>query len=244
MSIAPTVRSTAEQRARLIWIGGAAVAVLAVAYVAVKSRVAPSARAPAPAATVAAAVPSATSSAAVPTLAASAAPSATALSSAEVAGAVDACMVSLLPRGNHVDRPPELARVCTLADPAEAARTIRSEVVLSGRGREVSDAMVEWSQLVWYDIAALVVMRARCCPGPVPLEKGGVYALCDMHATLLDLEGAAKRRDRDALANATDAYQRAIRCLWKGDHGDAVGHGKKPHVFERTVFEQLLARIE
>ena len=198
----------------------------------------PAALAPAPSA----APPSASAEAppAAPPSASAEAPPAAALPAApSEARPLDTCVVAQLPPDAFPASPrPDFAWLCAETDPRRGASDFKRRVVQAAGGG-VTEAMREWAQLQWYEMASFAVLRARCCPAPAPLALPLPMGTCDPLARSLDALGAAAagRGDVDA---ALARYRAAIHCaLSSGASGDYIYRTRPPAAAEAALRRTL-----
>jgi hypothetical protein len=199
----------------------------------------------------------ATTASATASVAASATASATASVAASTAAAATgsagaaagqsgaaACMMPLFSQDAFVSPPAALNAVCTITDPLKGADLIRSEVILGGQGRVLSDSMREWGVLGWYEMAVFSVLQYACCPSRPALQIPLSVPTCDIETPLKDLAAAATdpASDDAKIKAAFDAYTKAARCIAR--HGGASGFGRKgaPQGGEDIAFQKTLDR--
>ena len=125
------------------------------------------------------------------------------------------CLEPLFPEGTFRGDESGLEGICAIDDPVVGASTIRTRVVLAGRGHGVTPGMREWSALGWYAMAAFAVARGRCCPSASPLVAPAV-ASCAVDDSLTTLAGAVSRGDETTSEQALESYREAIGCIGRG----------------------------
>jgi len=125
-------------------------------------------------------------------------------------GDADACLRRLFPPGAFPDGA-SLSSVCSEVDPRAAASFLSVKVVRPGHGR-TTDAMREWAQLSWYELAVVAGMRGACCPATSPeLELPASVGNCPPLGTALHaVESAA--REESSLAPPLDQFRAAVDC--------------------------------
>lgn len=153
---------------------------------------------------------------------------------------VGACFAGLLPPDAFPTKRPDLRILCTERDAYRTMLRLKSELVRTG-GREVTEAMREWSQLGWYETAAFALMRAHCCPDAPPLAVPSVVAGCGMQDVLADLGRAVGTpgQERQAVTRFGDA----ARCIAAKGYPDLFGRDGPPYGGEVAFFERVLERV-
>ncbi len=213
----------------------AAGAATAGASPATSSSAQPEARGDAASATVAAPAPGADASASP---VAAAPPAAT----PAPAGDLVSCVTPLFAEATF--REPEAASLgflCEETDPRVAAPRLKEQIVLS-RGPAITAGMKEWSAMSWYEMAAVAILRARCCPGAPALTLPSNGGTCPALEEVLTELGRVAASGKDATAELK-RHDEAVLCLVRT--GGAV-HYSYPLLARldqpRAVFDKTLAR--
>jgi hypothetical protein len=152
-------------------------------------------------------------------------------------------MASLFPEGSFEGAPPSFDPICSARDPRKAAQVVKTLVVKSGEGRGVTDGMVEWSRLGWYEMAAFVVLHGRCCDGELALIDKRPFDACKLRRSLVDLHAAVRKRDAAAIEERVKGYEKVVRCVARLDLAEIFQQQGRPSTQEREVFDKTIARL-
>jgi hypothetical protein len=173
--------------------------------------------------------------------AASAAASADAVSAPED---VSACLRSLFSKDAFVAKSPSLRFVCEEPKPKDIASRLRVAIVDSAGGH-VSDSMKEWSQLGFYELAVVAMLRGQCCEAVKPLELLAALEGCgDLGEALEALVVASRpRADEAALDRAVERFDGDIRCAVKLGRGPTYGYASVLPG-EASVFGKIRSRMK
>jgi hypothetical protein len=187
-----------------------------------------------------AAVPSAMSSARAP----STSPSDTRSTTAPAPrGDLAACVAPAF-ASESFDAATDFSFVCGETDPLKIGNQIRTELVRARHG--VEGGMKDWALLGWHELAAVALIRGRCCPGAKPLALAEAPS-CAPVATVLDSLTSAARAATDpkdaTLAAAGSAYTTEVYCLVRSNVGHRFGHPQPPDGGEDTTFQRFLDRF-
>jgi hypothetical protein len=169
----------------------------------------------------------------------SAAPSA---SVAAGPSARDRCMAKLFPRNTFTGDPPSFDGACHATDPREGAQSIKTLVVEAGEGRGITDGMVEWSRLGWYEMAAFAILHGRCCDTSLELE-GKPFSLCEVGDALERVHEASRTKDRRQVGKSVDVYRRAARCAARGGMSGLFGQTARPTPQQLEVLQKTMTRL-
>lgn len=184
----------------------------------------------------------------IPTATAAAATSAAATGPDALAPANDeqlrACVLQAFPKGTFAGLQPGFAFICETSDPHEGAKITRSRVVWARQGRLLTEAMREWSQLGWYEMAAFALIQARCCAKPPKLRTPVFVASCQLDDALNVFSAAARGTARKAFDAALERYSKAVECAAHAGAGAYFGHDKLPSGNETVLLERILGRFE
>jgi hypothetical protein len=158
--------------------------------------------------------------------------------------AVGACLMPLFAAATFAEPPASLGAVCQITDPRTGVQTVRTEVVLAGTHRLLSDGMREWAIIGWYDMAALAILRSSCCPSAPPLQVPASAPTCGIETAMKELAAlatSATAEEADVTA-AVGAYTRAAKCTAQA--GAFVAFGQKGGIREGELvtFQKTLAR--
>lgn len=230
-TMVPSMRRSRTPR-WLPWLGGALA--LAIVYALFGPRPTRTPK-PAPAQSASAPRPAVTSSA----VSTAAAPAPAGSSQA----ARDACMAQLFAVGTFDGDPPSFEPICRADDPRDGAQTVKTMVVEAGQGRGVTQGMVEWSRLGWYELAAFSILRGRCCDSELQLPKGKPFNLCDVGAALEQIHQAARAKDRHRLGKSVDGYRRAARCVARLALSGLFGQTAHPTPQQLEMMQKTMMRL-
>ncbi len=138
---------------------------------------------------------------------------------------------------------PQLPFVCEEKAAASAASQLKTQIVVEGRGRPATGGMKEWAVLGFYEVAALAVVRGRCCPGAEPLTFPDAEP-CKLGEALVAVGKAARSgAPKEELAEATKRFDGEVRCLMKVRQTERFGY--QPLLGgEASTFEKTTARLE
>ncbi len=133
-------------------------------------------------------------------VASAAAPSASAPAAAP--GDVNACAIGTLPEGTIGDAP-ELGFLCTDIDLWGLTRKVNQQVLHHG----VAPGLVRWAHLGRFDLAAVALLRRRCCPDANALTAATPKGLCE------SLGSSIEALSGDASAANVDRYAADVDCI-------------------------------
>jgi hypothetical protein len=102
--------------------------------------------------------------------------------------------------------------------------------------------MREWAVLGWYELAALEVLRARCCADPAPVTLPAPTGSCSSVPNALDDLRAAVRAGRDT-AGPMARFRAAADCHAISGWGSAYTY-PRPQPAEAEVLRKLLSRAK
>ncbi len=108
-----------------------------------------------------------------------------------------------------------------------------------GGGGIVTEAARDWSQLGWYRLAAMTLLRSRCCAQPPPLTTPPLLRTCELDPALAAL--AAAKND-DAIAVALEKYGEATRCAHTAGGGALLGIEGPPTKAQGALYIRMLTR--
>lgn len=196
----------------------------------------PSASATASASAAASAEPSAAA-----TAAASAEPTATA---SVASGGAAACMMPLFASGTFASPPAALEAACQITDPRKGVELVKTEVVVGGAGRLVSDGMREWAIMGWYGMGAFAILRSTCCPSAPELRIPFKVPGCDIEAAMKDLAAAvtSKTATDDEVKTALEAYTKAAKCTSRAGAVDSFGQKGPIQEGELVTVQKTITR--
>jgi len=148
----------------------------------------------------------------------------------------------LLPEGTIADGAASAAgaeAVCRHVRPGKGVRTIRHLVVEAGRGHGVTDAMVEWSRLGWYEMAAFAFIHGRCCDGELELSHAR-FRVCDFGERLRGMHAAARAGgDIDA---AVAGVEKAAKCAWRSNNAKLFAQTTLPTGQQLDYLRAIIGR--
>ena len=108
-----------------------------------------------------------------------------------------------------------------------------------GGGGVITEAARNWSQLGWYRLAAMTLLRSRCCDGPPPLSTPPLLRTCELDPALA---GLAAAKSDDAIAMALEDYAEAVRCAHVAGGGALLGIEGPPTKAQGALFIRMLTR--
>lgn len=108
-----------------------------------------------------------------------------------------------------------------------------------GGGGITTGAARDWSQLGWYRLAAMTLLRSRCCAQPPALSTPALLRTCELDPALAAL--AAAKND-DAMALALEKYGEATRCAHTAGGGALLGIEGPPTKAQGALFIRMLTR--
>ena len=149
-------------------------------------------------------------------------------------------MMAQVAPGTFDEDPPDFGPVCARTNPIKGGRAVKRMVVTAARGTTVSDAMVEWSRLAWYEMGAFAVMQSRCCEERLDLSHAR-FNICKMRDALEGLQTHAEQRG-EALDGAVARYAKSISCIWRSDNAKLFFQTSLPTAQQRDYFEKLVKR--
>lgn len=165
-----------------------------------------------------------------PALAASvAAPSA----SAAAPGDVNGCAIATLPEGTVGDAP-EIGFLCTGTDLWGLTRKVNQQVLHHG----APPGMIRWAHLGRFDLAAVALLRRRCCPGANAVTAATPKGLCESLSSSIEAVAG------DASGANVDRYAADVDCIvshgirYPSEWWDRVGAKDA-----RGQFEQFLSEL-
>jgi hypothetical protein len=180
------------------------------------------------------------SAAAQPEPVASAAAAAAAAAAEEAGKVAGACAQPLLMDVFDPTQPLDLTRLCVETDTRRGAGQVRAEIIRASQGGPATQAMREWAVLGWYELAALEVLRARCCADPAPVTLPAPTGSCSSVPNALDDLRAAVRAGRDT-AGPMARFRAAADCHATSGWGSAYTYSR-PQPAEAEVLRKLLLR--
>lgn len=148
-----------------------------------------------------------------------------------------ACMTPYFPKGSF-SRPLKRRFPCRELDANEVERAIKL-ALSDGGGGELTAAARQWSQLGWYRLAAMTLLRSRCCESAPPLSTPPLLRTCELDPALAAL---AVAEGDDALARALDAYNEATRCAHAAGGGALLGLEGPPTKAQGARFIRMLTQ--
>jgi serine/threonine-protein kinase len=126
------------------------------------------------------------------------APGASALAAAP--GDVNACATATLPEGTVGDSP-EIGFLCTDTDLWGLTRKVNQQVLHHG----VAPGLVRWAHLGRFDLAAVALLRRRCCPQANAFTAATPKGLCESLASSVEaVSGDTSRANVDRYAADVD----------------------------------------
>jgi hypothetical protein len=152
---------------------------------------------------------------------------------------VAACTASYLPKGAF-GKPPDVEFLCTETDPRAGAGKLHAAIMTAAPKGPPSEAMKIFARIGWYDMAALAVVRAGCCPEAPPLSLPD--AKCGMDASLRQI-GDAVISSKD-VKEPLKAYTDSIHCEMNRGGGKWLRRTERPAGGEDTAFLDLLKHLE
>ena len=155
-----------------------------------------------------------------------------------VATAIDPymCVKEFLPPGAFAAAVP-LEPVCAKTDPSEVAEFLDT-ALKKGAGKGSSDGGKLWASLGWYELPAVAMIRAGCCPplGRSTYPQGGTCAA--LEPVVAKVVVAAK--EPSALVAAEREFEEAARC-WMNAGGLRPSRYKAaPDAKTRAAFGEFL----
>jgi hypothetical protein len=159
------------------------------------------------------------------------------------AGELAACVLPTFPPESF-DPSTDFGFLCAEADPAKLGAAIRTELVRTHRN--MSDGMREWALLGWYELPAVALLRARCCPSAPPLalpDARGCSPVADVLGAIASAAAAAEGPADKALQKAVDGYTSETYCAVRSGIAHRFGRRDKPEGGEDTTFARFLARF-
>ncbi|MBW2452992.1 MAG: hypothetical protein JRI68_00700 [Deltaproteobacteria bacterium] len=151
------------------------------------------------------------------------------------------CFEQLMPPDAFGKLSVDVAYCCVETAAYGTTVKLKSEVVRAG-GHGVSEAMKEWSQLGWYEMAAFAVMRTHCCPdSPALVVRQRKIERCQLAESLAWLANAID--DEEDMQQAVLAYTKAVRCITSKGYSESFGQYYLPQGGELTIFDRILQRI-
>ena len=172
---------------------------------------------------------------------ANASASATAVAAAKPPENERACFAQLMPDDAFGETTPDLKGACTGKNAYPTTLVLKSAVVAAG-GKDVTEAMREWSKLGWYETAAFTAMRAHCCPDAEALHVSSYFAVCQLEEALAYITNAID--DDEKMKAALEDYHKAVMCLTGKGWANAFGRGGPPYGGEKQYFEAVMDRIK
>lgn len=148
-------------------------------------------------------------------------------------GDVNACSRALLP-AETLGPTPDLSYLC--AEKEMWSVTLRTNLQIAKHGR--GEGMVSWMHLGRFDVAAVAILRTRCCPGARPLRVATPKGMCEtITASVLEVASSPT-------SASIDRYAADVDCIMhKGmnyprEWWDRVGLAES-----RGAFEGLVQRL-
>ncbi len=151
------------------------------------------------------------------------------------------CFEQLMPSDAFGQLSVDVAFCCEQTAAYSTMVKLKSEVVRAG-GHGVTEAMKEWSQLGWYEMAAFAVMRTHCCPdSPALVVRLPRIEACRLEESLAWLANAID--DEEDMQQAVRAYTKAVGCITSKGYSESFGQYYLPQGGELTIFDRILQRI-
>jgi hypothetical protein len=152
-------------------------------------------------------------------------------------------VLSLFPPESF-DAQSNFAPVCAETDPLKLGNALRAELVRARKN--LSEGMRDWALLGWYELPAVALVRARCCPSAQPLDIPALPACPPMAEVLGELVGAAGKTHEltdKSLQAALTAYTNEVYCLVRYGHARRFGRTEGPEGGQDTTFLRFLRRF-
>jgi hypothetical protein len=158
-------------------------------------------------------------------------------SAVAVAAPPEECALRAFPSDTFRAPAPPLGFVCDTPT-FPASRRLKKLVVQSGAG-SVNDAMREWSQLGYYQLAATAVLQQRCCASPPDYDLPPLPKECRFGPALDALRSWVRSPVDEEIDALTQAFTKAARCVARGVEGKAfqldAPAGGQDVVFRKTI---------
>ena len=163
-----------------------------------------------------------------------AAPTATAVAGAGATpGDVSACAAATLPEST-AGPSPDLGFLCTETDLWGITRKVNQQVLHHGTG----SALVLWAHLGRFDLAAVALVRRRCCPDGPAFTAATPKGLCDT------LTSSIEALASDPAASSVDRYAADVDCLVShGVRYPAEWWDRLTAKEARSYFEQFVGEL-
>lgn len=153
---------------------------------------------------------------------------------------LQACVASFFGAGSFVEgHTVDLAFLCEDRDFRGVSSLLERVLVSHGAGK-VTPAMIVWSNLGWYQMAAAASIRGRCCPdGTAPVTLPASAAPCDkLDETLQQI--AATSLDGAGAGALADRYSQCIYCFYMNGIPRPYHYRKPPGPSAREQFVLFL----
>ena len=118
------------------------------------------------------------------------------------------CIAGFLPE-NSLAKKANLTTFCPAADLRQAMKTLRAAFAVTPGGNVVTPK--GWSDLGWFELAALATLRVGCCPNPPKFVWPGNSPDCTPLGDSLDALGKAVSSAQDVDA-AISRFKEAAHC--------------------------------
>ncbi len=115
---------------------------------------------------------------------------------------VNLCARAALPPGT-LGASTDLGFLCSQTELWAMTRKLDLEIIKRGKGPGV----VLWAHLGRFDLAAVAILRERCCPGAAPLTAATPKGLCE------SLTASIREASHDPSAPRVDQYAADVECL-------------------------------
>jgi len=165
------------------------------------------------------------------------APSATSQPAAAPTKTADlaACVSQLVPLGQGTGSA-ELDFVCTDASARDAARTM--SILIATSAEAAPETKRRWAGLGWFQMAAVQLMRSRCCGDVAVLAEPAHLASCKLGDALGAIAGSAAKGSA-GLEDASKLYLTATDCIFKANTAQYFGQRRRPNGSQMTQFNKL-----
>ena len=137
---------------------------------------------------------------------------------------------------------PDVETLCGDPDPRRGAMSVKTRVIRGSRSGAVTVAMQEWAQLEWYELAAVAMIRGRCCAAPRPLELPPPVGSCSpMKDALASLERAV-RAGGDTESSIAE-YRKAVWCTIRSGLSTDYPYAAELRPGAESALRAMLARV-
>lgn len=146
---------------------------------------------------------------------------------------VNSCSKALLPPGTLGENP-DLSYLCAGREMWGLTLRTNLEVARHGRG----DGMVSWVHLGRFDLAAVTLIRSRCCPGAAPPRVATPKGMCETIAQ------SVQDVSKDPSPEHIDRYAADVDCIvHKGVAYPSEWWDRIRPVEARQYFDQLVRSL-